>query len=249
MPAIKNFSLQHVCSTALVLGLGLGMQSTAMAFEFNPTLGADAAYSSLRFKNGFGNPVYKQHNSVINLYVANPLWEFIGVEAGYQWFPERDNNVRLNPGQRALSGGPATVAGDDFSQVESKRKLDAPYLGLTFNYQVPDCRRINFFALLGGAYVDLTAEEKTVADVDGALAANIISASTRKFNDSKIVFVAKLGASLMVTENIGLRAFGSWMNTNRFKVNSDPVVGFPAEVRMKDTYMLGIGVFATNFLG
>lgn len=235
---------------SLVFAAGLGVQSNAMAFEFNPALGVDGGYSVFDFKQNFGKAEYVHDSWNLAAYISNPIWEMIGVELGYQWFNRRDRFVHLNQGEVVFPGSTTSLGAGQDLFLDTYRKFNAPYLGLTFNYQLPNCKPVSLFALLGGAYTHLKAEQKYVGDQNGLTTLAVTNSSTRTFSDSKTVAMIRLGANWMATEQFGFRLYGAWLDTSRVKITSDQVnsSGIPAQVRLNDTYQVGVGAYWTNFM-
>jgi hypothetical protein len=205
-------------------------------------IGAEAIQTNQKYVKQFGDKIFTKNTADYNLFVGLNFKHNFGLEAGFEFQPNRDRLYTIVAGD-SLPGG-ATLISGDLSVVQSTIKASHPYLGLFAErkYTVHTIGQIRLHALLGVSVSRVQAFNAVLANQLGALTTSVYNASIRTYAKTKIVPIVKIAGTYFATDHIGVRLSANYRNMRNFKIKSGQVTSPQSELRLKDNFGIGLGL-------
>lgn len=233
---------RFIRSTVMIALVGI-LPSMAGAKYFNQEyLGIEVIQTNQNFKSRFGDKIFHKNPQNFNVFGGFNFTKHFGLEAGYQFQPNRSKNVELVQGDYVPNpDGTGLITAGEQVLSQSHYKMYMPYLGLFINAAT---KNFEYKALLGAAFSHANAQYTLDVYNNGVYSPPTI---TRSYSQSKVVPIVKLMSTGFVTPNFGIRVSLQYINTSQFKMTADQTnaVGSKALVKMTDSYGIGLGVIYT----
>jgi len=199
-------------------------------------IGADAVYGKMKFREHYGDNIFsKKWIPGVNLFVGHMFNENWGAEIGY----EVDKKMKRTETVKAGN----TVAGIymdpglfTYRSYNTSFKQHHAYLGAIAKKRILDN---NFISLmLGVSLSHIQARYNIFADSIPGAPPNV----TRTFSKTKPIPVIRVSLEHKFNDKFGLKALATWRKTSKFKIKSEERPDTDAQVKLKNTINLGIGV-------
>ena len=227
--------------TASIIALAALAPSMAMASKYfnHAYVGVEVIQTNQNFKSAYGDGVFKKNPQNYSVFAGFNFARNFGLEAGYEFQPNRSKDTTLVPGDYVPSanGTGVVVAGQNILS-QSGYKIYDPYLGLFVN---ASHKRFEYKALVGAVFSHVSAQYTLNVYNSGVYAPPTIF---RSYSRSKVVPMVKLMTTGFVTPNFGIRVSLQYINMSQFKITSDQLsgTGTAPVIKMKDPYGIGLGL-------
>jgi hypothetical protein len=199
-------------------------------------LGVDVIYSKLRFAKNYGDNMFsKKMIPGANFFAGYMITDHLGVEGGYEINKTMRRTATLRTGDIAIGGLPipALVAFESYRTIIYSKQQK--HLGLIAKHNITDYDLISL--MLGLTFSNIKTNSHLFDD--GPAGEVDIK---RTFSKRKVVPLVRGTFEHKFNSSVGTRALLSWRKTSSFKVKSIENPGGNAEIRLKDTLSLGLGV-------
>lgn len=201
-----------------------------------PYLGIEVIQTNQNYKANFGEYVFKKNPQDYSVYAGFNINRYFGVEGGYEFQPKRNRTATLTAGQ-SMPGGTILTAGDA-DTVNSSIQGTHPYLGLFLQadqkFHNSWVSVIKWQALVAASFSHVWGSAQVTA-IDG-----IPFAGTNfTYSKSKIVAMAKVGATTYFTPHVGLRISVDYRNLSQIQMPANTGTGL---AKLKDTWGVGLGL-------
>lgn len=239
---MKTLKLNKVLYSAIITSSAISAGSVyAHNTKADPQfyVGADAVYSKLGFKQDYGKEMFsKKFAPGINLFAGHMFNENFGMELGWEMYKKMKRTAQVEEGK--IAAGSLVPIGIRWRGFDTTVKQNYPYLGVVGKMGLMD-NSIFASILLGIALPHIKTQYTTTATGIGP-----VNPTVRTFSNTKLIPIAKIAVEYKFNDNFGLRALATWKNTSRFKIKSKENSAGPAEIRLRDTF--GIGLGATYYI-
>lgn len=215
---------------------------TAIEWQFNPYLGADAQWRRTNFKGGFGDNVFAHTFPQANAYLGFKFHKYAGLEGGYEVGRSRTRITSLSTGDISLGAAiPPAISPVVF---RSRAKFRGPHIDLVGYFEpVPGCNT-QLIGSVGVAFLKGTFDRRTIAIRNSVTGATITTNTLRTLSQNKTVLRLGGGLQYMLCDNWGVRGMVGWENTARmvvFAKDGMPGVVTP-EVKPRNSTNYSIGL-------
>lgn len=233
----------YVLSIFFVL-TGVTKAFTITNFFDEAYVGLDVSNCKVQFDSDYGERFFGKYVPQANLNVGFNFSEYFGLELGYE-------STFKNKVERAVVGGEPPFPGSndrlryfpatEFNKFSSYHKLNFPYIGLSANKEI--IKNSKIFLMLGATYATVHARCMLIVNEEGGMPSqSVIDRNFFDFKGKKLIPMVKIGFKQKFNDYFGIKVFGDWKNTSRFKLDSKRDDG-RGKVRFMDTFSAGIGVF------
>lgn len=205
-----------------------------VVLSLGPYAGFDFQLRKMGFEQGYGDNIFETQYPQGNFFVGLMFTEFLGLELGYEKTLNKTRNSRFTAGDMIL--GNMAIAGTS-GQFKSHGQVYGPHINIIGIYQLCQEYPFEIFGSIGAAY--LTAKfDRNLVELNG-----IPRANRRSFEREKTIWRAAVGAQYLLADCIGLRASLGFENTSQMNLFSREPVSNPSEIKLKDSLLLGLGLF------
>jgi len=218
-----------------------GIESFDASEDLSVFLGIDVQGRNLDLEKDFGENLFAKRHGQYDLYAGFRIFDYFGLSIGHTSTKSKERNSVLNEGEKYL--GVQIDAGDGIESHITSKKIKGTHVDLLGFYPVYNQCKIDIFGSIGLTRNKLTLKDDFVA-LDGlALAPTIV----RNYDEKKTTFRLMLGIQAVVLNHLGVRASLGWENTSKFKdLKPLEVPNAATNVKLKDSFIYGIGVFVTT---
>ena len=238
--ALKNNKLVNL-STAVVC-LVLSNELLACSIDMtNVYVGLDVAKTNYTTQELYGSNTFAKNPTAFNAFVGYNLPKNFSLEAGYESRPTKTRQTVLTGGRDVWPGNVLVTPGTTTYNIDAKTNEQLPYMGLSASYSPNRSPNTFFSALVGASLVKIKASYAITAIAGVPLTATLIDASRINFTKKKVAPVVKLSVNHIFSNNVGVRATGTWHRLNNFKINSNENSSY--QIRPKNSLAFGLGVF------
>lgn len=213
----------------------IAASAQAASFADAPYVGVEAIQTNQDFKNGFGKKVFKKNPMDYSVFGGFKFHKQFGVEAGYEFQPNKNNRPLLGAGDR-IPGAPSALT--SAARVESAYQTRHTYLGLFGEHKV--AQRLKLQGLIAFSVSHVKARTGVLTSGGATLTLAQYASFVAKYSKTKVVPMAKVSATYMVTDHVGLRASATYRNMSAFKIKAASENA--QEIRLKDSWGAGLGV-------
>ncbi len=224
---LSNINILSVVLTTSIMSAAIAADSANINNSFY--LGADAIYSRMGFKQNYGNNIFTKSAPGINAFVGYTFNDIVGLEVGYEIEKKQKKKDLTINGVNYIAGWrtPGALRGILNSEVKQRH----PYLGVTGKVNINDkC----FIAGLLGVSVSHIHARYHLVD------AGVGIDETATFSKTKPVAMARLSVGYSITDKVDVRAYTTWRNTSRFKIESQE--NTPGNlIKLRDNFNVGLG--------
>lgn len=206
--------------------------AVAKAFTFEPRLGLQYNYTTLRDATGWDQILPRKFNH-IGILVGVKVHEMLGFDFEYMYGNQRKRVTSLVANSTLLG---ANVGGSN-AVLTSKLKLN--YLGLDMNGYMPLNDNLSF--LLGAGF--LLSSPRTQFSTDVA-SATLIAALEQLRGKSRLIPRITFGFEYL-QDDIGIKLAYKWLNASRAKFGSidTAVLSEGSQTPFRDSHAIGLTVF------
>lgn len=210
--------------------------SIAQASEVSSNyIGADALYSSMKFREYYGDNIFnKKWIPGVNLFAGHMFNDNWGVEAGYEVDKKMKRTNKVYEGDTVAGSfiDPATLV--EFESYETFVKQHHAYIGAIGKKNFLSNSSLSL--MLGISLSHVQARYSLFADGFGP--ANI----TRTFSKTKPIPVIRVSFEHQFNDKFGFRTIAAWKKTSKFKIKSEENQNSDSEIKLKNTFNLGVGL-------
>lgn len=204
----------------------------------NPYLGIEVIQTNQNYKNGFGQNIYTKNVQDYSVFGGLKFWRCLGLEVGYEFQPNRNKTATIGAGGTAMGGSTTAVP----LTYQTSIQMHHPYIGLfaecdTCMYTLG---KVKLQGLVGVSATHVKAQDAITAISGVPVTQSVYNASLNTYSKTQGLFMAKLMATFMMTDHVGLRVSGLYRNTSSLTVNAQQG-GTPA-IKFKDTWGVGLGL-------
>ncbi len=225
-------------SLILLLGGVITMLSCGSIFaleQSNFFVGLDVLKTNYSTKSGYGSNVFGKDPVAANLFVGYKLPHNLYLELGYERTKSKRRSTRAEAGDY-LPGGTLLIPGE-WTDFNSKIKVEHPYLGLGINYNLVAFPKIILSALAGLSITKVKASY-TIPEDDQVIYNPPIY---RSFSKRSLIPLLKIVASYKISQHVSMRITGEWHKMSKFKIKPDQQTTAPCEIRVKNGSTAGVG--------
>lgn len=235
---MKTLKLRKLLYSAIITSSAI---STASIYAHNTRdysqfyVGADAVYSKLGFKQDYGQEMFsKKFAPGVNLFAGHMFNKNFGVELGWEMYKKMKRTAKVDGGKKA-AGVLIDPIVFEWKSYDTTIKQQYPYLGAIAKTNLIN---ENIFAsiMLGISAAKIKTQFDSHLDDQGPTNAEI-----RNFCKTKPIAIARIAIDYKFNDNFGLKAFGKWKNTSKFKMTSRENHNGDSELKLKDSFGVGIG--------
>jgi hypothetical protein len=222
-----------------VLAFVMGLSVTSYAYANHSTyLGADAVYGSTKFKQDYGANIFsKKPAPGLNLFVGHMFNENFGAELGFEVYKKMKRTETIAAGNTVAGVflNPDPISGINSISYDTHFKQRHPYIGAIAKTNILGDN--NFVSLmLGVSMSHIEAKYNKFATNTGPL-----SYSPRTFSRTKPIGIIRATVEHKFNDHLSLRVLSTWKNTAKFKIKSQENSASSAEVKLKNSFNVGIG--------
>jgi len=192
--------------------------------------GADAIYSSIKFKNNYGNNMFSKDAKGVNVFIVAMFTNTIGMEIGYG-IEQKQKKSRIIYSPEYIAGWSITNIWNN-ALLKSEIKQQYPYLGIVLNSKISD--KCYASTLFGVSRYNIHAKYNM-------LEPRFLLGYTVTFSKTKIVPTARFSIAYKLANNFAIRTFATWKHTSKVTIKSNDVVDGNL-IKLKDLYNAGIGI-------
>lgn len=198
-------------------------------------VGIDAVYSSMKFKKDYGDNIFsKKMIPGINIFAGHMVNETFGAEIGYEVAKKMKRTETVNAGA-TVAGIFIDPTGARFMSYNTFFKQHHAYLGAVAKKAIFNDNTL-IGLMLGVSVSHIQARYNVFADNFGP------RNDTRTFSKTKPISLVRASIEYKFTDKLGLRGLATWKNTSQFKIKSEENSSSNAEIKLKDTFNLGLGI-------
>jgi opacity protein-like surface antigen len=195
----------------------------------NYYLGLDILQTNYSTTDGYGRNIFAKNPLSFNFFLGYRFKENFFLEAGYETTGTKERTIGgVNYG--TLPGMLNRIIGGSYT-INTKIKLEHPYIGVGFEHSVPFFTGTSAFGLIGISATKIKA----------SLIGDNINMPCRSFNKRKVSPILKAGLQHDFTRNFGMHFIIAWHKLTNFKLKSNELPSSVIEIRMKDGYTCGVG--------
>lgn len=220
-------------SKILIIGVSslLSLINTIQSKELSFYGGTELVLTKNKFQNNYGGNIYSsKFNPGINLFLGHMFNDHFGVELGAGINKNLAKTAKVDRGE-FLYG--LLNSGYPWLSFNNTLKQKDVYLAVVAKTKVTEKNYVSL--TLGGSMSNIKNKAYNFSQPAGSI-------PNLEFNYSKTKLIPMIKANLehKINDNFSAKLSASWKNTSKFKIKAKESLS--SEIRLKDTFGLGIGL-------